>query len=141
MFSFIGTQMIQSEEKAELTKVFKALDITQTGTLSKEELKAAYLEFFDIAITDDELDDADDTGDTQSAVIGMMVSRVSRSSLGGGIDITDGAMDAMDNPLVLGRGNSASALTESLSSYHYSRVRQSFGFLMDGKSKPVCPAV
>jgi hypothetical protein len=110
----------------------------ELGSMKLSEVKRKAKE---MGITDDELDDADDTGDTQSAVIGMMVSRVSRSSLGGGIDITDGAMDAMDNPLVLGRGNSASALTESLSSYHYSRVRQSFGFLMDGKSKPVCPAV
>eukprot|EP01044_Picomonas_judraskeda_P008909 COSAG03_NODE_1051_length_4947_cov_2.244224_3_plen_64_part_00 len=63
------------------------------------------------------------------------MASVSRASVGGGVEnIHSLTVDTMDNPLVLGRGNSISALTESLPSYHYSRVRQSFGFLMDGES-------
>ncbi len=88
----------------------------------------------EMGVTEQELEIADDEYDTKAAVIELTVARVSRTTVGGGIDnIHSLTVDTMDNPLVLGRGNSTSAITESLSAYHYSRVRKSFGFLMDGE--------
>jgi calcium-dependent protein kinase len=42
-FEFLGSQMATNEEKAQLDKVFKALDADNSGRLSKSEIKDGYL--------------------------------------------------------------------------------------------------
>jgi len=49
--------MATNEEKAQLDKVFKALDADNSGRLSKSEIKNGYLTQFGRAICDEELDD------------------------------------------------------------------------------------
>ena len=49
--------MTQDEEKRDLDKIFKAIDLDGDGTLSKEEILLCYEEHFGVPITEKEVDE------------------------------------------------------------------------------------
>ena len=55
--TFIASQLLLSEEKKAINAVFRDLDITCNGKLSRAEVKAAYFKFFGYMVTDEELED------------------------------------------------------------------------------------
>ena len=53
--SFIGSQLMNKEERESLARVFKAMDTNSDGKLTKEEIKAGYATHFGRQISDKEL--------------------------------------------------------------------------------------
>jgi calcium-dependent protein kinase len=51
--AFIATHLAKDEEKRDLDKIFKAIDINGDGDLSKEEVLMGYEEHFGIQITEE----------------------------------------------------------------------------------------
>lgn len=49
--AFIASHLTQDDEKRDLDKIFKAIDINGDGNLSKDEVLAGYEEHFGIEIT------------------------------------------------------------------------------------------
>ena len=55
--AFIASHLTQDEEKRDLDKIFKAIDINGDGNLSKEEVLIGYERHFGVAITEEQVDD------------------------------------------------------------------------------------
>lgn len=45
-YAFIASQLISKQEKEEIDKLFRAMDVNGDGQLSKQEVQAGYLEYF-----------------------------------------------------------------------------------------------
>jgi len=56
-YAFIASQLLSKQEKEDIDKVFKAMDVNSDGKLSKQEIKNGYLEYFGKSLTDEEIDD------------------------------------------------------------------------------------
>jgi len=54
--AMITSQMLLKDEKADIDEVFRILDLDCSGRLSKEEVKAAYKEFYETDLSDDDVD-------------------------------------------------------------------------------------
>ena len=106
----------------------------------------------EVGITEQQLDDADDTENIKGTVLGLVIDKVATSSVDGGsldgeiedriraLSPSDG-IGSTDNPLSealnLENGNDASGVTESLAAYNYSKLRQSVGFVVNDY-RPEC---
>jgi len=70
-YAFIASQLLSKQEKEQIDKVFRAMDINGDGKLSKSEIKAGYAEFFGRQLSDAEVDemfekvDADGSGEIE----------------------------------------------------------------------------
>jgi calcium-dependent protein kinase len=70
-FAFIASQLLSKQEKEQIDKVFRAMDLNGDGKLQKDEIKKGYAEFFGRQLTDDEVDemfakvDADGSGEIE----------------------------------------------------------------------------
>lgn len=62
--SFIGSQLVSKEEREELARVFKKLDLNGDGQLSKDEIKVGYSTHYGRLISDQEIDLMFDAVDT-----------------------------------------------------------------------------
>jgi len=56
-FAFIASQLISKQEKEQIDKVFKAMDLNGDGKLDKNEIKLGYKEYYDKDLDDEELND------------------------------------------------------------------------------------
>lgn len=56
-YAFIASQLLSKNEKEQIDKVFKAMDINGDGKLSKEEIKLGYGEYFGRNLSDEEIDE------------------------------------------------------------------------------------
>ena len=69
--TFIAAQMLTKEEKDKAETIFKAMNITRSGKLSKTEVKAGFLSVFKTFLSDKEIDeifnrvDCDGTGEIE----------------------------------------------------------------------------
>jgi len=70
-YAFIASQLLSKQEKEQIDKVFRAMDINGDGKLQKDEIKNGYAEFFGRHLTDQEVDelfnkvDADGSGEIE----------------------------------------------------------------------------
>jgi calcium-dependent protein kinase len=55
--AFIASHLTKDEEKRDLDKIFKEIDLNGDGNLSKEEVLLGYEQHFGIAITEEQVDD------------------------------------------------------------------------------------
>lgn len=55
--AFIASHLTRDEEKRDLDKIFKAIDIDGDGNLSKEEILLGYEEHFGVPITEEQVDE------------------------------------------------------------------------------------
>jgi len=56
-FAFIVSQLLSKNEREQVDKVFRAMDRNGDGVLTKEEIKAGYLEYFGRSLNDPEIDE------------------------------------------------------------------------------------
>ena len=56
-YAFIASQLLSKQEKEDIDKVFRAMDVNGDGKLSKEEIKNGYAEYFSKNLSDEEVDD------------------------------------------------------------------------------------
>jgi calcium-dependent protein kinase len=56
-YAFIASQLLSKQEKEDIDKVFRAMDVNGDGKLSKTEIKNGYLEYFGKSLTDEQIDD------------------------------------------------------------------------------------
>jgi len=70
-YAFIASQLLSKQEKEQIDKVFRAMDLNGDGKLQKDEIKKGYAEFFGRHLTDQEVDelfnkvDADGSGEIE----------------------------------------------------------------------------
>ena len=70
-YAFIASQLLSKQEKEQIDKVFRAMDLNGDGKLQKDEIKKGYAEFFGSQLTDDEINemfakvDADGSGEIE----------------------------------------------------------------------------
>lgn len=70
-YAFIASQLLSKQEKEQIDKVFRAMDLNGDGKLQKDEIKQGYAEFFGRQLTDLEVDemfdkvDADGSGEIE----------------------------------------------------------------------------
>ena len=70
-YAFIASQLLSKQEKEQIDKVFRAMDINGDGKLQKDEIKAGYAEYFGRQLSDEEVDemfakvDADGSGEIE----------------------------------------------------------------------------
>jgi len=70
-FAFIASQLLSKQEKEQIDRVFRAMDLNGDGKLSKEEIKSGYGEYFGRSLNDQEVDemfdkvDADGSGEIE----------------------------------------------------------------------------
>jgi len=70
-YAFIASQLLSKQEKEQIDKVFRAMDVNGDGKLQKDEIKNGYAEFFGRQLTDAEVDemfekvDADGSGEIE----------------------------------------------------------------------------
>jgi calcium-dependent protein kinase len=55
--AFIASHLTKDEEKRDLDKIFKAIDVDGDGTLSKEEVLQGYENHFGVPITEEQVDE------------------------------------------------------------------------------------
>jgi len=65
--TFIGSQLVSKEEREELARVFKNLDLNGDGRLSKDEVKEGYHTHYGRLISDKEIEDMFDAVDTDQS--------------------------------------------------------------------------
>lgn len=65
--TFIGSQLITKEEREELARVFKKMDLNGDGRLSKDEIKDGYQTHYGRLISDKEVDQMFDAVDTDQS--------------------------------------------------------------------------
>ena len=69
--AFIASQLLTKEEKEKIDTVFRAIDVTKDGKLSKTEVKAGFFQIFGTFLSDKEIDemfarvDCDGTGEIE----------------------------------------------------------------------------
>lgn len=84
-YAFMASQVLTKDERDEIDKVFRALDVHGDGMLSKELIRTGYKEQFDKAITDKELDEMFEKVDTDKSgeidYSEFVVAAMSRSKL------------------------------------------------------------
>lgn len=56
-YAFIASQLLSKQEKEQIDKVFRAMDLNGDGKLQKDEIKKGYAEFFGRNLTDQEVDE------------------------------------------------------------------------------------
>merc|ERR1711935_231697 len=70
-YAFIASQLLSKQEKEQIDKVFRAMDLNGDGKLQKDEIKKGYAEFFGRNLSDQEVDemfakvDADGSGEIE----------------------------------------------------------------------------
>jgi calcium-dependent protein kinase len=70
-YAFIASQLLSKQEKEQIDKVFRAMDLNGDGKLQKDEIKKGYAEFFGRNLTDEEINemfakvDADGSGEIE----------------------------------------------------------------------------
>ena len=70
-YAFIASQLLSKQEKEQIDKVFRAMDLNGDGKLQKDEIKQGYAEYFGRQLTDQEIDemfekvDADGSGEIE----------------------------------------------------------------------------
>jgi calcium-dependent protein kinase len=68
-FAFIASQLLSKQEKEQIDKVFRAMDINGDGRLSKDEIQQGFGQYFGRSLNDKEVDemfekvDADGSGE------------------------------------------------------------------------------
>jgi calcium-dependent protein kinase len=66
-FAFIASQLLSKNEKEQIDKVFRAMDVNGDGKLSKEEIKNGYAEYFGKSLSDEEIDEMFDKVDADGS--------------------------------------------------------------------------
>jgi len=56
-YAFIASQLLSKQEKEQIDKVFRAMDLNGDGKLSKDEIKKGYGQYFGRNLADEEIDD------------------------------------------------------------------------------------
>lgn len=56
-FAFIASQLLSKQEKEQIDRVFRAMDLNGDGKLSKDEIKGGYAEYFGRSLNDTEIDE------------------------------------------------------------------------------------
>jgi calcium-dependent protein kinase len=56
-YAFIASQLLTKQEKEQIDKVFRAMDLNGDGKLQKDEIKKGYAEYFGRNLTDQEVDE------------------------------------------------------------------------------------
>ena len=56
-YAFIASQLLSKQEKEQIDKVFRAMDLNGDGKLQKDEIKKGYAEFFGRNLSDQEVDE------------------------------------------------------------------------------------
>lgn len=70
-YAFIASQLLSKNEKEQIDKVFRAMDLNGDGKLQKDEIKQGYGQYFGRNLTDQEVDemfekvDADGNGEIE----------------------------------------------------------------------------
>merc|ERR1711935_996516 len=70
-YAFIASQLLSKQEKEQIDKVFKAMDLNGDGKLQKDEIQKGYADFFGRNLSDQEVDelfekvDADGSGEIE----------------------------------------------------------------------------
>merc|ERR1719453_1017300 len=70
-FAFIASQLLSKQEKEQIDKVFRAMDLNGDGKLQKNEIKQGYAQYFGRELKDEEIDemfakvDSDNSGEIE----------------------------------------------------------------------------
>jgi calcium-dependent protein kinase len=56
-YAFIASQLLTKQEKEQIDRVFRAMDLNGDGKLQKDEIKKGYAEYFGRNLTDQEVDE------------------------------------------------------------------------------------
>ena len=62
-YAFIAAQLLTKQEKEQVDEVFRAMDLSGDGKISKEEMKDGYLQFYGKEMSDQEIDEMFDRVD------------------------------------------------------------------------------
>jgi len=65
--TFIGSQLVSKDEREELARIFKKLDLNGDGRLSKDEIKDGYVVHYGRLVSDREVDEMFDAVDTDQS--------------------------------------------------------------------------
>ena len=66
-FAFIASQLLSKQEKEQIDRVFRAMDLNGDGKLSKDEIKGGYAEYFGRSLNDEEVDEMFDKVDADGS--------------------------------------------------------------------------
>lgn len=66
-FAFIASQLLSKQEKEQIDKVFRAMDVNGDGKLSKDEIKGGFGEYFGRSLNDAEVDEMFDKVDADKS--------------------------------------------------------------------------
>merc|ERR1740115_327631 len=66
-YAFIASQLLGKQEKEQIDKVFRAMDVNGDGKLSKEEIQNGYHKFFGRSLNDEEIDEMFDKVDADGS--------------------------------------------------------------------------
>ena len=70
-YAFIASQLLSKQEKEQIDKVFRAMDLNGDGKLQKNEIKQGYAQYFGRELSDEEIDemfakvDSDNSGEIE----------------------------------------------------------------------------
>ena len=66
-YAFIASQLLNKQEKEQIDKVFRAMDINGDGKLSKEEIQIGFAQYFGRSLDDREVDEMFDKVDADGS--------------------------------------------------------------------------
>jgi len=66
-YAFIASQLLNKQEKEQIDKVFRAMDINGDGKLSKDEIQLGFAQYFGRSLDDKEVDEMFDKVDADGS--------------------------------------------------------------------------